>query len=144
MYNKYKRLILISLVGAVVIILVGYFAGIVFKQVKEEGRLPFSSSPVPTKAEKVYSAAITVTNKGFMPETISVKKGTIITFTNKDKKDHGVAADPHPSHNSVPGFDSQTSLDKGQSYSFYFDKKGTFTYHDESNPLKFKGTIIVE
>ncbi len=143
MENKHKRLILILLIGAIAIILVGYFGGIIFKQVKEEG-LPFISPSTPTKAEKVYSAAVTIDKKGFMPETITVKKGTIVTFTNKDSKPHRVATDPHPSHTSVPGFDSQTTIVKGQSYSFYFDKKGSFTYHDETSPIKIKGTIIVE
>ena len=144
MADKHKLLILISLVAAIVVILAGYFGGIIFKQVKEGGGLPITPSTAPTKAEKVYSASITITKKGFMPATISVKKGTIVTFTNNDSEPHRVATDPHPSHSSVPGFDSQTTIVKGQSYSFYFDKKGSFTYHDETSPIKIKGTIIVE
>ena len=79
-----------------------------------------------------------------MPTTLNVKKGTIVTFTNKDSKPRRLASDPHPSHTSVPGFDSQTTFAKDQTYSFYFDKKGSFTYHDETNPIVVKGTIIVE
>jgi plastocyanin len=75
--------------------------------------------------------------------TLSVKSGTLVTFTNKDKKAHQPASDPHPAHDSLPGFDAQTKLAKGQSYSFLFDKEGTYTYHDHLNSLEFKGTVVV-
>jgi plastocyanin len=89
------------------------------------------------------TASIEITAKGFVPATLSVKSGTLVTFTNKDKKAHQPASDPHPAHDSLPGFDSQTKLQKGQSYSFLFDKEGTYTYHDHLNSLEFKGTVVV-
>jgi plastocyanin len=109
--------------------------------VREEKETP------PKPATKTVSvedtASIDISAKGFVPATLSVKSGTLVTFTNKDKKAHQPASDPHPAHDSLPGFDSQTKLQKGQSYSFLFDKEGTFTYHDHLNPLTFNGSIIV-
>jgi plastocyanin len=95
-------------------------------------------------AEKVKGTAIVnVTSGGFKPDTITVKKGTLVTFTNKDSKQHRVASDPHPTHTKLASFDSP-NLKKGEKYFFLFDKAGTFTYHDHLNPLKFNGTVIVK
>lgn len=88
-------------------------------------------------------AAVEITKAGFYPATISVKKGSVVTWTNKDTKPHQVASDPHPTHTALPGLGSIV-LTKGDSFSFIFEKTGTYTYHDHLNPLKFKGTIIVE
>jgi len=77
-------------------------------------------------------------------DTISVKKGTVVTWNNKDSAPHWVASDPHPVHNQLPGFDSVRKIAAGESYPFTFEKTGTFTYHDHLNPLKFKGTVIVK
>ncbi len=104
-----------------------------------------STQEAPTSLdEKIKGTAIvSVTNKGFTPGTITVSKDTLITFTNKDSKQHRVSSDPHPTHTKLKGFDSP-NLKKGESYFFLFDKKGTFTYHDHLNPLKFQGTVVVQ
>lgn len=104
-----------------------------------------STQEAPTSLdEKIKGTAIvSVTNKGFIPGTITVSKNTLITFTNKDSKQHRVSSDPHPTHTNLKGFDSP-SLENGESYFFLFDKKGTFTYHDHLNPLKFHGTVVVQ
>ncbi len=110
--------------------------------VKEEKETPAKPTAKTVLVEN--TASIEITAKGFVPATLLVKKGTLVTFTNLDKKAHRPASDPHPSHNALPGFDSQTKMQKGQTYSFFFDRVGKWTYHDHLNPLKLKGTIVVE
>ena len=44
---------------------------------------------------------------------------------------------------SLSGLTDSDVLDPNDSFSFTFENTGTFTYHDELNPSKFKGTIIV-
>lgn len=133
-----KTLIILILVAIEVILIAGaYSLGTRQKS--------SSTQEAPTSlAEKIKgTAVVSVTNKGFIPGTITVSKGTLITFTNKDSKQHRVSSDPHPTHTNLKGFDSP-NLKKGESYFFLFDKKGTYTYHDHLNPLKFHGTIVVE
>lgn len=89
-------------------------------------------------------AVVTITDQGFSPSTIKVKKGTQVTFTNLDTKLHRVASDPYPTHSTLPGFDSVEPLNVNDSYSYIFEKSGTFTYQDYLNPYKIKGTVIVE
>jgi len=89
-------------------------------------------------------AQITITKDGFVPATVSVAKGTQITWTNTDTEPHQVAADPFPKNDSIPGFDSTIILQQDESLSFIFEQSGTYTYHDEANPLNFKGIVVVE
>ncbi|MES2970884.1 MAG: cupredoxin domain-containing protein [Patescibacteria group bacterium] len=78
----------------------------------------------------------------FIPGTIKVKPGTTVTWANTDTKPHRIAADPHPMHSSLPGLLSD-DLNQGDSYSYVFEKPGTYTYHDEQQPLSARGTVIV-
>lgn len=133
--ERNKKLILITLVLAIILVAVSFATVVFLKKDTDITKLP--------KDKVVQSASVEITEKGFIPATLQVKKGTIVTFTNKDKAPHQPAVDPHPSHDSLAGFDAQTKLEKGQSYSFFFDKVGTWTYHDHLNPLKNNGIVKV-
>jgi len=89
-------------------------------------------------------AVVQITAAGFSPSSIKVNKGTQVTFTNTDQALHRVASDPYPTHTGLAGFDSVEPLATEESYSYVFEEEGTFTFHDHLNPLKFKGTVIVE
>lgn len=93
----------------------------------------------------IPAGKVNITNTGFVPETITIKVGQTITFVNKSAQPHHIAAAPFPSHNSLPEFDSgEDSLNTNDSYTFTFEKAGTFNYQDDLNPLKFQGTVVVE
>lgn len=98
---------------------------------------PAVKLPVPT-------AQITITAQGFVPQTILVKKGSTLNWTNRDNKPRQIASDPHPTHSLLPLLGRGKILSAGSSYTFTFEKVGTFTYHDEENPLKLKGVVIVK
>lgn len=98
-----------------------------------------SKRPVPKPA---FQAQVSITDQGFIPATLMVKKGTKVNWVVSDTKPHQIASDPHPSHNSLPALlQNQPSQ---SSYSYTFDKVGTFTYHDETDPLKLRGSVIVK
>jgi plastocyanin len=86
---------------------------------------------------------VSITEQGFVPATIQVKKNTKIAFVNNDSTVHQVASDPHPTHEGLEGFES-LPLQSGESYSFVFKTSGTFSYHDHLNPINIKGNIVVE
>ncbi len=98
------------------------------------------------KSIALTSATVYITRAGFSPSSIQIKKGTTITWTNQDNKVHQVAADPYPKNNSIPGLNSTVVLNKHDSYSFKFSAPGTYTYHDQTNPMSkaYRGTVIVE
>ncbi len=139
MTNKRNTIIiLVSIVVAAVIIAGAYVVGNNLKKNKEN--TVATQSP---ENKVLYSATVEITRAGFVPATIAVKKGTVVVWTNTDSLPHQVASDPHPNHDKLKGLFSDP-LTNGKSFSFTFNKSGTFTYHDHLNPLKFYGTVVVK
>lgn len=123
------------LIVATILIVAG-LAIVLFRPVKNKP----SSQPLPK-----YSASVSVAGSGFVPQILSVKPGTVVTWTNNDTgAGHQVAADPYPKNNSIPGFDSTVVLQEGDSYSFTFYNAGTYHVHDQMDPLKSLETIVVK
>ena len=104
------------------------------------------ATPTPTPANSAAAPEATmvkISAAGFVPATIKVKVGQSVSWTNDDAKSHHIASDPHPAHTGLAGLESDP-LSKGESYGFTFEKAGTYTYHDHLDPLKLKGTVVVE
>jgi plastocyanin len=76
---------------------------------------------------------INIENFSFNPAELSVEVGTTVKWTNNDQAPHQI---------SGAGFESQ-SLGQGESYTFTFDKVGTYNYHCAIHPSML-GKIIVE
>ncbi len=86
--------------------------------------------------------SVSITSQGFSPQSVTVKAGTIVTWTNNSLGTARVASDPHPTHTDLPGLDSGI-LNPGASYSFTFIQIGRWGYHDHLSP-SVTGTVIVE
>ena len=80
---------------------------------------------------------------GFSPKAITIKKGDTVTFRNQSAGDMWVASAPHPTHTDYPAFDEKASVSNGGSWSFTFDKVGTWKYHNHKNASHF-GTVVVQ
>lgn len=94
---------------------------------------------------------VEIASSGFSPKTITISAGEAVVFTNKDSQAHWPASAAHPTHSAYPEsggcigskFDACRSLAQGESFSFTFNSKGSWKYHDHLNP-GLTGTIIVE
>lgn len=73
----------------------------------------------------------------FIPATLTVNKGTTVTWKNEDETAHTVSSDT----TGTGGFSSKP-LNPGDSFTHTFDSAGTFPYHCEIHPY-LKGTVIV-
>jgi len=102
---------------------------------------PSGTSTPDTSAPQPKNVSVNIKNFAFSPDTLNVKVGTTVTWTNEDIAQHQVASDPHPTHTDLPGLVSDLIL-QGQSYSFTFTKVGTFGYHCHLHP-SMKGTVVV-
>ncbi len=80
------------------------------------------------------SVMVTIQNYSYMPETITVKKGTTITWTNTDTVEHSATADDG-------SFDTGL-IATGETGTHTFDKVGTFSYHCTPHP-SMKAKIVV-
>jgi plastocyanin len=136
------------------------------------GNMPITATgnlPAPTPSANTDQASstqngmsgmpmnVTVTYNGssFSSSTITVMKGATVTWTDTAGK-MWLASDPHPVHTGYDGTDRAThcaagytgaapfdECSQGTSFSFTFNKTGTFGYHDHLNH-DAKGTVVVQ
>jgi plastocyanin len=96
---------------------------------------------------------VTYSDTGFSPKTLTVKKGTTVTFVDQNAGGMWVGSDEHPSHTGYDGTSkndhcvdgASTSFDQcgaTTSYSFTFNKVGTWPYHNHTNASD-RGVVIV-
>jgi plastocyanin len=93
------------------------------------------SSTSTTKTTSETGNAINVANYAFVPNTLTVKVGTTVTWTNKDSVTHTV--------DSNTGVFNSGFLLPGKTFSYTFNSIGTFQYHCAIHPY-MTGTIIVQ
>lgn len=97
----------------------------------------------PSPSAKAKPMSVSIDDEGFTPATVTIPVGTTVTFTNNGQALHWPASDPHPVHTGLAGFDAKKGLATGATYSFTFNKAGTFGMHDHLN-ASVKGTIVVK
>jgi plastocyanin len=103
-----------------------------------------SSAAAPSTDVLSGEATISVTNSGFSPASITVKKGTKVTFVNNGTNPVWPASNPHPTHTDYPGFDALSAVAPGQSWSFTFDRVGRWGFHNHLNPTQGGQITVVE
>jgi plastocyanin len=82
------------------------------------------------------AGAVSIDNFTFTPQTLTVKAGTTVTWTNRDDIPHGIASENN-------AFAKSKALDTDDRYSFTFTKPGTYKYFCYVHP-HMTGTIVVE
>lgn len=81
------------------------------------------------------AAAVKIDNFSFGPTALTVAVGTTVTWTNHDDIPHTVVSDDKVFKSKV--------LDTDQSFSFTFDKPGTYPYFCSLHP-KMTGKVVVQ
>jgi len=81
------------------------------------------------------SNAVKIQNFAFNPASLTIKAGTTVTWTNLDSTAHRIVSDT--------GAFQSSDLSNGQSYSYTFNKTGSYSYHCGIHP-SMKGTIVVQ
>ena len=79
--------------------------------------------------------------KNFVPDTLPVKAGTTVTWTNGDTTLHTVTSGTPEGGNSGTEFDS-SYIAAGKSFQHAFNTAGTFDYYCTLHPF-MKGKIVV-
>lgn len=106
-------------------------------------------APLPAKAPETSSATvpegahrIVLTEDGFKPSKLTIKKGETIAFTTTTKNLFWPASNLHPSHLIYPEFDPQGPIQPDGVWSFTFEKVGEWKFHDHLAPY-YTGVITV-
>ncbi len=128
----------------------------------QSSSVPSSSAPhianVPATSDAgaPAEAAITYTNNGFSPANITVAQGATVIFQNNSSNAFWPASNVHPLHTLYDGttlqehcanptaatFDACGPIQPGASWSFTFEKAGTWGFHNHLNPSE-GGTVTV-
>jgi len=116
-----------------------------------------SGDTVVSVGEKTEGNIVRITSEGFVPSDLIIKVGDSVTWINEDANPHWPATVIHPTHLAYPGsdarkcgttedkniFDACGGLSQGQQFSFEFNYKGRWPYHDHYYPERV-GVIIVQ
>lgn len=135
-----KKLLFLG-IGAVVIIgLVAYLLVINNRQITAPSEKTFiserpSEESVSSSVQK-GTAEVLIEDFSFKPAELKIKTGTTVNWTNNDDVAHDVDSD------TEDGLLQSELLERGESYSFKFDKAGTYNYHCHPHPF-MKATVVV-
>lgn len=116
----------------------------------EETTVVSTIPPVPQTGEVMEKggvsakASVSYTDSGYAPNTITVKKGTTVSWVNQSSGGMWTASAVHPTHQLLPGFDQLTSVAKGGTYEYTFTKVGTWKYHNHVNASDTGKVVVTE
>ncbi len=96
---------------------------------------PAAQQPAPQQVAATNEAEISIQNFHFMPEILTVKAGTAVTWVNRDEEPHNVV--------SLDRVFRSKAIDGGEKFTATFDKPGTYKYICAVHP-HMRGQIIVQ
>jgi plastocyanin len=105
-----------------------------------------SGNPPPSPPNP--STTITITSAGVSPKTLTVARGTQVSFVNNDSRAHEMASDPHPTHGSCPEIETGVGfIQAGQTkQTGNLNTVRTCGYHDHNRDTdtSLQGTITIQ
>ncbi len=102
---------------------------------------PAVTAAIAPSAAGATSADVTVQNRKFGPQSLEVKVGTKVTWTNQDNTGHTTTSG---TPNAKDGkWDGELGTNGG-TFSFTFAQAGTFSYFCQRHPTTMSGTIVVK
>jgi len=94
-----------------------------------------TGSATSSPPQQPKTAAVKIDNFTFGPAELTVAAGTTVTWTNRDDIPHTVVSTEKVFKSKV--------LDTDESFSFTFDKAGTYPYYCSIHP-KMTGKVVVQ
>ena len=94
-----------------------------------------AATSYPSDAAAADSAQIAIKDFMFTPMSLTIKAGATVTWANKDDEPHSVVSDA--------GLFRSGAVDTDETFSFKFDKPGTYHFTCSIHP-RMVGTIVVE
>jgi plastocyanin len=92
-----------------------------------------STSATPTTAVK---GEVIIRNNTFIPDTMTVKVGDMVTWVNEETYGHDVKSDN--------GIFQSPKMATGEKYSYAFLKEGTYTYICSIHPFMHAKIIVIK
>ena len=86
---------------------------------------------------RAASHDISIVDYEFQPQSITVRAGEPVTWTNSSGRIHTVTSDGGPELDSG-------DIGPGEAYGHVFDQPGSYSYHCAIHPDRMKGIVVVE
>jgi len=86
-------------------------------------------------------------NNTVCPQSLTVSRGTQVTFSNQDSIEHDMESDPHPEHTDCPEISDVGRLNPGQSRqtgNLNIARRCGFHDHVHFDSAALKGTITIQ
>ena len=123
----------VILVGLAIVIVLAMAGGLLLRRSSSGTVTTVATSPVTSGA--VATDAVSISDYAFQPSVITVKVGTKVIWTNHDAVSHSVTMDQG-------GAPVSKLFGRDETYSYAFDKSGTYNYYCMPHPY-MKGTVVV-
>ena len=94
-----------------------------------------TTAGVSTTTGGAGGAQVVMKNFAFAPASVTIKAGDSVTWTNQDGTTHTVNGDN--------GEFTSGNIASGATFTFKFDKAGTYSYHCSIHPT-MKATVVVQ
>ena len=91
----------------------------------------------PAVVAKAQTVNVAISGFAFKPDTLTIKKGDTVVWTQMDNAPHTVSV------SKGPEMITSGSMSKGDTFDYTFTKSGTYEYHCSIHP-NMKATIVVE
>ena len=121
--NKY---LIIAIIALALILIASYF--LFFARLADEN----SGSPETSSPQQVTDVPVAISGNTFLPDTITINRGTKVIWTNNDISTHTV-------NSSL--FNSRV-LSQGEAFEYIFNEIGSFDY--TGNLQGMEGTVVVK
>jgi len=96
--------------------------------------LAFACVASAATGQKTVSKTVSITATGFSPDSVTIRPGDTVTWTNKDSTAHAIVSDT--------GLFKSNKLQPGESFSYRFDVESSYSYHDATKTSS-EGTVNV-
>ncbi len=131
-----KKVIVLAALVVITILVVSIVAVVMDKNNDSTQQTTVSTDNSP-------NSELVIVNEGFTPNTISVKPGTQIQFTNNSDGNIEIIQSP-ADELKLEEFDAEEVTTKGGSYAYIFEDEGTFNIQDKNDPVKFNAVVTVK
>jgi plastocyanin len=99
-------------------------------------------SSIPNPATTIW-----ILNNAVCPASLTVPRGTRVTFINNDSRPHDMASNPHPEHTDCPAINDVGFLQAGQTrQTGNLTVARTCGFHDHDQPTNtaLQGSIVTQ
>jgi plastocyanin len=96
--------------------------------------LAFACVASAATGQRTVSKTVSITANGFSPDSVTIRPGDTVTWTNKDSTAHQIVSDT--------GIFKSNKLQPGESFSYRFDVESGYSYHDATK-TSMTGTVNV-